>query len=250
MGLINKYIINADRIDVRGMIKELEQFKEDVYKSITNGEKTFLPNGNVKEIGAYKDPGRVTGVLASTAWNILNPDNMIEAPAKVSLVKLNIFTEESIEDLKDVDIEKYNLIIDKIFNDNTGLFVKKKVEPIGYIKEGTQNWWLTIPSKYRARYKEKGIKAWNEFVDEVYDKGLPREVVTTNKKGLQVIAIPADTDIPQWLMPYIDYSTIINNILSPFDAVLAIFKVRTVNEGKSVNSVNRKTKAISNIIKF
>ena len=42
----------------------------------------------------------------------------------------------------------------------------------------------------------------------------------------------------------------INNILAPFEPVLRIFKVRTIEEGKTVNGVNRKTEAISNIIKF
>ena len=250
MNLINKHIIYSDEVNVRGMIKDLQEFQENIKESILKGEKTFLPNGSVKEMGAYKDPTSNQSVKATLAWNMLCPDQMIEIPAKVSLVKLNIFKEEDIKDLKDTYPEKYELIIDKIFNDKTGMFVKVKMEPITKIKKEKNQWWLDLPQKYRTKYKEKGIEEWNAFVEECEETGADMVVKTVNKQGLQSIAIPSNTEIPEWLQPYIDYGTMINNILSPFEPVLKIFKVRTIEEGKSINGVNRKTEAISNIIKF
>ena len=249
MDMINKHIIYADNVNVRGMIRDLQEFQDNIKESIRKGEKTFLPNGSVKELAAYKDPTSNQSVKATLAWNILCPDHMIEIPAKVSLVKLNIFKEEDIIDLKKINPEKYDLIMDKIFNDTSGMFVKVKREPIQKIKKKDQ-WWLDIPQKYRTKFKEKGLDAWNEFVKDCYDSDEPMEVVTITKQGLQSIAIPSNTEIPEWLQPYIDYSTMINNILAPFEPVLRIFKVRTIEEGKTVNGVNRKTEAISNIIKF
>jgi hypothetical protein len=70
------------------------------------------------------------------------------------------------------------------------------------------------------------------------------------KKGMQIIAIPTNEKIPEWLQPYIDINTIVNDILAPFYPVLKIFKIRTIEEGKTRNGVNRKTNTISNIIKF
>ena len=80
--------------------------------------------------------------------------------------------------------------------------------------------------------------------------------VQTNSKGetkivgMNVIGIPQNTKIPKWLDPYIDYKTIVNNILSPFVPVLELFGIKTLDEGKTIGSINRKTSAISNIIKF
>ena len=64
------------------------------------------------------------------------------------------------------------------------------------------------------------------------------------------IAIPSNAEIPDWLQPYIDYSTMINNILSPFLPVSEIFGLQTISEGKTIGGVNRKTEAFTNIVKF
>ena len=71
-------------------------------------------------------------------------------------------------------------------------------------------------------------------------------------RGMQVIALPnnAETTIPSWLDPYIDYTTLVNNILSPFKAVWELFGIRSIDEGKSIGGVNRKTKGYSTIIDF
>ena len=80
--------------------------------------------------------------------------------------------------------------------------------------------------------------------------------IQTNSKGaekivgMNVIAIPQNTKIPSWLDPYIDYTTIVNNILSPFVPVLELFGVKTLEEGKMFGGINRKTNSISNIIRF
>ena len=65
---------------------------------------------------------------------------------------------------------------------------------------------------------------------------------------MQVLAVPQGKPIPKWALPYIDYNTIINNIIGQFNAVLEIFDISEVAVGKSVNGVNRKTNKISNII--
>ena len=68
---------------------------------------------------------------------------------------------------------------------------------------------------------------------------------------MQIIAIPKTLDkIPTWLDRYIDYNTMVNNILAPFNPILNIIGIQTIDEGRLKNGVNRKTKAVSNIIKF
>ena len=65
-----------------------------------------------------------------------------------------------------------------------------------------------------------------------------------------MLAIPSNATIPEWTQPYIDFSTMINNIIAPFKPVLEIFGLQFVEEGKTRNGVNRKTDTITNIVKF
>jgi hypothetical protein len=185
---------------------------------------------------------------------------MIELPAKICLLKLNIFDPDDIEDLKNTHPDFYNKIMDKVFNDTTGMFIKTKQEvnvpkilnPSVVKRE--KNWTKLIPKKYRTKFKKLGVEAWNEFAqalldEEIYDPD--EEYVTeSDVKGMQVIAIPKTEKIPQWLDPYIDYNTLINTILAPFNPVMEIFNVPLIEEGKTRKGVNRKTTTISNIIKF
>lgn len=257
MRLIQDHILNSEEVELKEMIKGIQAFREEIKTSIENGERGFLPNGNVKEIAAYKDPGTSQSIRGAITWNLLYPDNTIEAPAKVSLLKMNIFNESDIEDLKYTHPDIYNIIIDKIFNDTTGIFVTKTKDPgIDYVNIKKKNWYDDIPKKYRPKYKKLGPVEWNSFVDEVlndttgkYDS-MKKDNWIYKKKGLQVLAIPSNSNIPEWTQPYIDYSTMINNITAPFEPVLEIFGVRFTKEGKTHDGVNRKTNAITNIIKF
>ena len=266
MTLLKKYVINPENIMLQDLHRDLKQFKETIRCSIQRGERTYLPNGNAKEIQAYKAPEQEQSVRGVLAWNILNPDNVIELPAKISLLKLNIFTEDDISELKETHPEYYKLIIEKIFNDTTGMFVSVKEEPsITYVNVNDKEWYEKIPSKFRTTKKKLGPVAWNKFVDDMLDdettdkKILKMQeryaeylhpTVTKKKKGMQVISIPSNATIPEWLQPYIDYATMINNILAPFVPVLEIFKLQTIEEGKSKNGVDRKTNAFTNVIKF
>ena len=90
MSLIKKYVLSDGDVNVRRMLKELNDFRENVFHSLQNGEREFLKNGNAKELSAYKFPEREQSIRGVVAWNLLNPSNMIELPAKVSLVTLNL----------------------------------------------------------------------------------------------------------------------------------------------------------------
>jgi hypothetical protein len=255
MKLIKRYIIDSQNVDLRGMIIELKAFEDEVRNSIISGERTFLPNGSAKELGAYKDPASEQSVRGVLAWNALYPNNSIDLPSKVSLVKMNIFDESDCEKLKDTHPEIYNTIIEKIFNDETGMFVSKKWESdkIDYINPRTKDFVKLIPKKYRSKFKDKTVKDWNDWVDSIdlndpkYSNDGHYEV---KKRGLQVLAIPSNSIIPEWAIPYIDMTTMVNNIIAPFKPVMELFNNRFTEEGKTRNGVNRKTDKLTNIVKF
>jgi len=245
MDIIKKDILTADHIDVSTILNKMYAFKDEIRRSIEKGETKFLTNASAKELAAYKDPQSNQAVKAVLAWNLIYPDNMIDLPSKVSLLKTNIFSLEDIEDLKDKDERVYNIIKEKIFNDTTGYFINIKKESMHKIKE-KGNWWLEIPSKYRNKYKKLGVDAWNEFLETTDESA----VVTTNVRGLQALAIPSTESIPEWVVPYIDYYSTVNAVLAPFYPVLKIFGVDPLQEGKMIKKINRKSKGLTNIIKL
>lgn len=260
MKMIKKHIIDSENIQLKEMIKELRDFKNEIVDSIKRGERTFLPNGSAKEAGAYADPGSEQSYRGVLTWNLLNPDNMIDFPSRVSLVKMNIFVEDDIKDLEQTNPDIYNVLINEIFNDETGIFVVKTWNPgIEYVNPKNKDWVNNIPKKYRAKYKKLGPVAWNEFVDEVLSGTSTKYKITQSdkdgsweyrKRGVQVLAVPSNATIPEWAQPYIDYDTMANNIIAPFKPVLEIFGPQFIEEGQSRNGVNRKTTTVSNIIKF
>ena len=255
--LIKDYVVTPEHIDVKSLINGLRAFKKEIITSIRNGERKFLPNGNAKEFGAYKEPGREQSVRGVLTWNYLYPDNQIELPAKISLVKMNIFSEEDMEDLERTHPEIYQTIMDKIFNDTTGFFVTSTfIPPITYVNPKKKEWYSDIPKKYQTKFKKLGPFEWNKWVDKVMDHEVKvadkeREgYYEYKKRGLQVLAIPSNAKIPDWAMPYIDYDTMVNTIIAPFKPVLEIFNAKFPEIGKTRNGVNRKTATVSNIIKF
>lgn len=250
MDLITKYIIEEKgEINLRGILQELTKFKNMIHDSIENGETTYLPNASAKEFGAYKDPSSQQSVGAVMAWNMIETNKQIELPSKVSILKLNIFDESDIDDMKETYPEIHDIIINNIFHDETGIFVTKSWENgIEIVNPRLKEWYKEIPSKYRSKYKKLGVQAWNEFAENY--EGDEKGHYTYKVKGLQAIAIPANTKIPEWCKPYIDYDVVIDNILAPFTPVLEIFKSKQLKHGKTRNGVDRSSTRFSNIIKF
>jgi hypothetical protein len=52
-------------------------------------------------------------------------------------------------------------------------------------------------------------------------------------KGVQVIAIPRNTEsVPEWMLPFIDYDTIVNDNLKRFYSVLESLGIETIKTPK------------------
>lgn len=255
--IIKVHALMSEEIELADIIGEIYAFRDEIIQSIESLDNRFLPNGNAKELAGYADPSRQASVRAVAAWNLINPDNLIELPSKVGMLKMNIFKPEDILPLSKTHPEIYQRIYEGIFNDDTGMFVTKQwvAEGVTYIRDSktqkSKEWWKMIPKEYQSKFKDKSYKVWNKWVKEKYDGEISDDGHFEYKsKGMTVLAIPSNQKIPEWAVPYIDMTTMVNNILAPFIPVLKIFKFKSLEEGKTRGSVNRKTEGISRIVKF
>lgn len=202
--------IMGDEIKPKELLSELKGYANMIHKSIENGEIKYLPITSAKELSAYKDPASEQSVRGMLAWNILYPDDEIGIPSKPKILKLNLFSEKDLEKIKYTFPDEYAIIKDNIFNDKTGIFVSKK------LKED--------------------------------NKGNTKEVI--KERGLVVLCIPTNHTIPEWCKPFIDYATMIDNILAPFKSVTEILGIKNISVGKVVNGTTRKSDTITNIVRF
>lgn len=84
---------------------------------------------------------------------------------------------------------------------------------------------------------EKELEKLKYIEPEIYKRALEgifhnpeREIA---EKGIQVIALPRNIEkIPEWLMPYIDYDTIVNDNISRFYSVLESLGIETLSTSK------------------
>ena len=66
---------------------------------------------------------------------------------------------------------------------------------------------------------------------EKYILNNPNDKISS--KGLDILAIPRNIDkIPEWLIPYIDYNTIVIDTISPFYSVLESIGLHTLTTSK------------------
>ena len=76
---------------------------------------------------------------------------------------------------------------------------------------------------------------------EVYDKAVELMKLDEFKDGINYIAIPLDEQVPKWVIPFIDYTTIIHNNISP-----STFPIKQLG----LTDFNKKTLNYTNILKF
>jgi uncharacterized protein with HEPN domain len=185
MNLVKEKLLYTKEINISEILRDLEKFEGIIRESLMKGEKSFLIPKSVKEVEAYKDPFKEQGVRGILAWNYFYPNQVINLPEKVDMIKVKLTNEKEVEKLKDVNRGYYDVIHKEIFGNSI------------------------------AKIAEKGV---------------------------QVIAIPRNVEsIPEWIMPFIDYDTIVNDNLSRFYSVLESLGIETIKTSKK--------EYISNILK-
>lgn len=114
--LVKKNILHTEEVQIGNLLRELQGFEDEVVSSLDAGEKTYIIPKSVKEIEAYKEPLREQGIRAIYAWNSIYPEQTINLPAKVDIVKLTLDNENNLKKLSNVDKHVYDIVMKKIIN--------------------------------------------------------------------------------------------------------------------------------------
>lgn len=162
--LLRDEILLVDEISFSRVLRKVADFEGIIMDSLKNGERHFLIPKNVKEPEAYKNPYGQQGFRAVLLWNAVYPDNPIQLPEKIDMVKMSLTTDDELEKLK----AKY-------------------------------------PDIYKAIYNAVLLH--------------PNQKYAEKKAG--VIAIPSFIDkIPDWILEFTDYDTIVSDNVSKFNSFI------------------------------
>ena len=105
--LIMDEIIDRDEINVPNLVVRLRQFEKDIEESLLSGQKKYLTPITANPPKAYKKPLQMQQVLSVMAWNSAYPDQEIQLPEKLMVVKVDLTTLEKLEAVKEYDEKVY-----------------------------------------------------------------------------------------------------------------------------------------------
>lgn len=128
-------IPQIEPVDVSRMNSKLFEFENEIRRSLTAGERKFLPRMNCKQPIAYKEDRRMSmgQVLSVLLWNTLYPTNVISLPDKLDVVLIKIPNLQALEPIKKTHPEIYNRFDKYVFNG-----------PIPQLAKGVQ--YLALPN--------------------------------------------------------------------------------------------------------
>jgi hypothetical protein len=131
MDILKREILHADHIDIPKILRLLESFEDIIVESLHKGEKNFLLPKSVKELAAYDDPMSEQGVRGIMVWNNVYPDQQIELPEKIDIIKVKLDTIEDAEPLQHTHPEIYDVLVRKVYENKEPKIAKKGVSVIG-----------------------------------------------------------------------------------------------------------------------
>ena len=126
--ILKDNILYADEINIHGLNTDLKKFEQEIIDDLKSGgtqylsTTTFQDDENkykeieTKEEGKRSSAWNQAGYVGSMNWNEINSDNKINGLDRVFIIKLISKEAKALEKIKDKYPDKYNIIIDKIFN--------------------------------------------------------------------------------------------------------------------------------------
>jgi hypothetical protein len=126
--MLDEHILNAEDIDLKGLMKDLKNFEKEIYGDLRNGGVTYLKPQMFKAENAYKDIKDKEGnVIRSQAWSLpvfrgamvwneIYPENKIYSLDRVNIAKLAVTDMQSLERIRYKYPDDYDRIVKGVFN--------------------------------------------------------------------------------------------------------------------------------------
>lgn len=93
-------ILQAKKIDVEKIYRDVLLLKDEIDQSMKNGESTFFKQATVQIIEHYKNPYSTQGVTSVLLWNSLNPEYAMELPTDCDIVPIKEITGPKYDSVK------------------------------------------------------------------------------------------------------------------------------------------------------
>ena len=115
-------ILLPEKISIKNVLLHYNKISETVKSSLMAGKTKFLIPKSVDVFSNYINPGSTETVKAVIIWNSLEPKEEIVPPTNIYTLKINAPTEncEAMQKLKEIDEEKYNIIMKTVFHQDPG----------------------------------------------------------------------------------------------------------------------------------
>lgn len=207
--LLNEILLK-DNINFKELMNKYDDIINKVDNSLRTGETTYLIPANVELYDSYKFPERMQSVRGTIIWNALEPENSIQPPEKVNLIKLK--TDVTLARKKDESDESYFERLE---------LEMAKNEAFKYLKDN-------YPDKYEI------------VLETIYNKGVPADALSKridfSDKGFAIIAIPKDLEqIPEYLVPLIDYDEMVKSNTSAGNTLIGALGIYIDGENNKSN---------------
>lgn len=183
--LLNDILV-PETISMKNIVSKYDHIVQSVKNSLERGEVDYLIPAKVEIVENYKFPERIQQVRGMIAWNALEPDNVIIPPENINIIKLK-----------------------------TGIYTPRIVGKKNQPDESLKDYWkrleefLLQTSEYKF-LKENYPEKFEIIMKVIYGKG-KKSGLDFADKGFAVIAIPKETQIPDYIIPLIDFGTMVES---------------------------------------
>lgn len=126
-GVLENYILKDKNINVAKIIKAYKGLEHEIYESLKAGKLEFAIPGKVNSAETYAAPFTIESFRGTTLWNRLFPDNIINAPAKVNMMKLSITLDDVVNNFD--ENSHYGRVFRQAFEEGD-LLIKDKITTI------------------------------------------------------------------------------------------------------------------------
>lgn len=216
----NKYsdfvtqILHSDHINIRGMIDEALEFKEQMRNEVLSGDTSYFKQTTVSIPEHYKHPYSIQGIKGILVWNAINPEETMDLPAPVDIVPITLsrgFTHKRVDTLisygpRPSENPNFNSTAD------------------------------AMPELY------KFAKDYPDRYENFYNDILKNPIDEVNQMEFSVIAKPRhyNGDLPAWFKSIIDTDKIVFDAVSLLTPVLQSTGIKSskVGKTKTINHYN------------